>query len=163
MGLWQSVPKLAGDLMVRPWKKTWWGLAFPGPSQGTLSSVFRAAIFTRQEAAIGWGSWESLPHSKAPGHLPFIGHQLALGSGCQHTHTHITSLVHRRQVNRHEWHPGVSPSQMEWPRRTGRKAEEAVWWGQELLSGWLLALAYIPTLPLWGHICDYAMEKQRAW
>ena len=73
--------------MVRPWRKTWWGLAFPGPSQGTLSSVFRAAIFTRQEAAIGWGSWESLPHSKAPGHLPFIGYQLALGSGWQHTHT----------------------------------------------------------------------------
>ena len=27
------------------------------------------------------------------------------------THTQITSLVHGRQVNKHEWHPGVSPSQ----------------------------------------------------
>ena len=42
------------------------------------------------------------------------------------THTHIISLVHHRQVNRHEWHPGVSLSQTEWPWRTGRKAEEAV-------------------------------------
>ena len=33
----------------------------------------------------------------------------------------------------------------------------------ELVSGWLLALTYIPTLSLWGHISDYAMEKQSAW
>lgn len=31
------------------------------------------------------------------------------------------------------------------------------------MSGWLLALAYVPILPLWGPVCDPVMAKQSVW
>lgn len=66
-----------------------------------------------------------LPHSKAPGHLHFIGHQLALGSGWQHTHTSLAWYTKDKSTDMSsiQVRPCHRP---EWPRRTGRKAEEAV-------------------------------------
>lgn len=58
---------------------------------------------------MGQWSWASLQHPEAQGQLPFIYLQHALESSWGMAHC---SEVNGRQVNRAEWCPGMSLSQI---------------------------------------------------
>lgn len=86
---------------------------------------FQSSNFHKTRGSNRVGELGVIPHLKAPGLLPFIGHQLALGSGWQHTHTSPAWYMEDKSTDMSGIQ--VCPCHRpEWPRRTGRKAEEAV-------------------------------------